>query len=135
MVHSWDKIQNLEFWIYVFFHRWFLVLSRNFLNCSKVWKLMSYWLTKLFFSSLSCDKIETNSRVFLLRQIWIVNYCVKNPIKKSQIWKQKNWCFQKNSLFWHFNSRFVLKTTETPVFMFSLLRYFDVIVNDPYLTL
>ena len=32
--------------------------------------------------------------------------------------------FQKNSLFWHFNSHFVLKTTETPVFMFSLLRLF-----------
>ena len=29
----------------------------------------------------------------------------------------------KNSLLWHFNLRFVLKTTETPVFMFSLLRF------------
>ena len=26
---------------------------------------------------------------------------------------------------WHFNSRFVLKTTKTPVFFFSLLRFFD----------
>ena len=34
----------------------------------------------------------------------------------------------KNSLFWHVNSRFVLKITETPVFMFSLLT-FDVISN------
>ena len=29
-----------------------------------------------------------------------------------------------HSSFWHFNSRFVLKTTETRVFMFSLLRLF-----------
>jgi hypothetical protein len=31
----------------------------------------------------------------------------------------------QNSSFWHFNSNFVLKTTETLVFMFSLLRLFD----------
>ena len=24
---------------------------------------------------------------------------------------KKNWCLQKNSLFWHFNSHFVLKTS------------------------
>ena len=50
-----------------------------------------------------------------------------------------------SSSFWHFNSRFVLKTTKTPVFvcfiylcLFSLLRFSDklsdVIVDDPYLT-
>ena len=44
--------------------------------------------------------------------------------QKLSVMKTKNWCFQKNSLCWHFNSRFVLKTTETPVFMFSLLRFF-----------
>ena len=38
---------------------------------------------------------------------------------------KNNWCFQKYSLFWHFDSRFVLKTTKTPVFMFLLLRFFD----------
>ena len=27
---------------------------------------------------------EQNSRVFLLRQIWIVNYYVKNPVENSQ---------------------------------------------------
>ena len=30
---------------------------------------------------------------YLLRQIWIVNYYIKNPVKNSQQWKQKNWCF------------------------------------------
>ena len=34
------------------------------------------------------------------------------------------------SLFRHFNSFFVLKTKETPMFMFSLLRLFDVIIDD-----
>ena len=29
------------------------------------------------------------------------------------------------SSFWRFNSGFVLQTTETPVFMFSLLRLFE----------
>ena len=43
---------------------------------------------------------------------------------------------RKKGLFWHVNSRFVLKTTETPVFMFSLLRLFDyltfdIIIDDP----
>ena len=61
-------------------------------------------------------------------------YCVKYgssiitskiPSKILSNENKKNWCFQKNSLFWHFNSHFVLKTTETPVFMFSLLRFFD----------
>ena len=40
---------------------------------------------------------------------------------------------------WHFNSRYVLKTTKIPVFFFSLLRFFeelfDVINDDPFLTL
>ena len=41
---------------------------------------------------------------------------------------------------WHFNSRFVLKTTKTPVqCLFSLLRFFDelfdVIIDDPFLML
>ena len=37
---------------------------------------------------------------------------------------------RENNSFWHFNSRFVLKTTETPVFMFSLLRLFDALLMD-----
>ena len=40
-----------------------------------------------------------NGQVLLLRQIWIANYYVKNPVKNSQLWKHRNWCFQKNSLF------------------------------------
>ena len=40
---------------------------------------------------------------------------------------------------WHFDSRFVLKTTKTPVFVFLILRFFDelfdVIIDDPFLTL
>ena len=51
--------------------------------------------------------------------------CQKSCQKFLVMKTKKTWCFQKNSLFWHFNSRFVLKTTETPVFMFSLLRFFD----------
>ena len=49
----------------------------------------------------------------------IVNYY----IKRSQQWKHKHFVFPekwyyKNSSFFHFNSRFVLKTTKTPVFVF-----------------
>ena len=86
-----------------------------------------FWLVYRFVTDqLYMNLIKLiNDRVFLLHQIWIVNYHVKNLFKNSQLWKPKNWCFQKNSLFWHFNSRFVLKTTETPVFMFSLLIFFD----------
>ena len=40
---------------------------------------------------------------------------------------------------WHFNSHFVLKTEKTPVFFFSVLRFFDelfdVINDNPFLTL
>ena len=39
---------------------------------------------------------------------------------------------------WHFNSRFVMKTTKTPV-VFSLLRFFAKIFDrrivDPFLTM
>ena len=46
-----------------------------------------------FYSNVSCSQEITillglilcfESRVFLRRQIWIVNYYVKNPIKDSQ---------------------------------------------------
>ena len=67
------------------------------------------------------EKFWDYSGVFLLRQIWIVKYYVKSTLKNSHYWKHKNWCFQKNGLFWHLNSHFVLKTTETPAFTFSLL--------------
>ena len=36
---------------------------------------------------------------------------------------------------WHFNSRFVLKTTKTPVFVFISEILFDIIIDDPFLTL
>ena len=52
----------------------------------------------------------------LLRQ----KYCQKFSVMKTK----KNE-FPDYSLFGHFNSRFVLKTTDTPVSMFSLLRFFD----------
>ena len=42
---------------------------------------------------------------------------------------KKKWYFQKNSFFGHLNSRFVLKTTEAPVFMFSLLRLLDLLLT------
>ena len=47
---------------------------------------------------------------------------------------KKKLVLPENRLFWHCNSHFVLKNTETPVFMFLLLRFFDVIIDDPYLT-
>ena len=42
--------------------------------------------------------------------------------QRITVMKKTHTMFPEN---WHFNSRFVLKTTETPVFMFSLLRLFD----------
>ena len=70
-----------------------------------------------------------NSRVFLQRQLWIVNYYVKsssNNLNNENIKTgvSREMIFQ-NSSFWHSNSHYVLKTTETPVFMFSLLRLFE----------
>ena len=35
----------------------------------------------------------------------------------------------KKLVFWHLNSGCFLKTTETPVFMVSLLRFFDKILT------
>ena len=74
--------------------------------------------------------MKINSRVFLPCQIWIVNYSSKIP-SKILINENKNLVFSAKYLFWHFNSCFVLKATETPVFMFSLLRFFDIIIDDP----
>ena len=73
--------------------------------------------------------LKLKSRVFLLRQLWIVNYYVKslsNNLRNENINTGiSREIILQNSSFWHFNSRFVLKTTETLVFMFSLLGLFD----------
>ena len=37
-----------------------------------------------FSQGLQFSFVEHISRFFLLRQIWIVNYCVKNPVKNYQ---------------------------------------------------
>ena len=95
-------------------------------------------ISRAFFSRKSSCKISKCgylsvlvdfSRVFLLRQLWTVNYYVKsssNNLSNENIKTgvSREIIFQ-NSSFWHFNSRFVLKTTEAPVFMFSLLRLSD----------
>ena len=44
------------------------------------------------------------------RQFLFQKSCQKFSVNENK----KNWWFQKNSLFWHFNTRFVLKTTKTP---------------------
>ena len=94
-------------------------LSKN-VNCSLVFAIYVHWNS--FEAVILTQKTLS---VFLRLQIWIANYYVKYPIKNSQLWKQKSCCFKKNGLYWHFNSHFVLQTTETPVFIFSLLRFFD----------
>ena len=51
---------------------------------------------------------------------------LQKVLKKISVIKANTYNdIEKNSSFWHFDSRFVLKTTETSVFMFSLLRLFD----------
>ena len=59
--------------------------------------------------------------------------------QKFSVMETKKLVFpEKIVCFGDFNSRFVLKTTEIPVFMPSLLRFFwltfDVLIDDPYLT-
>ena len=68
-------------------------------------------------------KIRYKQSLFITSNMDHQLLCQKSH-QKFSVMKQKNCCFQKNSLFWHFYSHFVLKTTETPVFMFSLLRFF-----------
>ena len=75
------------------------------------------------------------SRVFLLRQLWIVNYYIKSlsnnlRMKTETLVLPKKWYF-KNSSFWHFNSLFFfLKTTETPVFNTEIIWLsFEKIIN------
>ena len=53
------------------------------------------------------------------------NITSKIPLEILSNENKTKWCFQKNSLFWHFDSCFVLRTTETPVFIFSLLGFLD----------
>ena len=86
-------------------------------------------ISRAFFSRKSSCKISKCgylsilvdfSRVFLLRQLWIVNYYVKsssNNLSNGNIFlvfPEK--LYFKHSSFWHFDTRFVLKTKETPVF-------------------
>ena len=57
------------------------------------------------------NKKKSISRFFLLRQIWIVNYYVKNPVKNENE-NKKSGVSRKIVCFVDFNSHFVLKTTE-----------------------
>ena len=59
------------------------------------------------------------SRVFLLRSNMDRQLLHQKSRRKLSV--KKKWCFQNNSFFWHFNSQHA----KTPVFMFSLLRFFD----------
>ena len=79
------------------------------------------------FASVNCQQFLIKSRVFLLRQLWIVNYSVKSSSNNlsnenintgvSVVFKTKRELKCQNELF--------LKYLETPVFMFSLLRLLD----------
>ena len=53
-------------------------------------------------------KEKNYSAVFLQRQKRIVNYYAKKVRQRISVIPEN----------WHFNSRFVLKTTKTPVFVF-----------------
>ena len=63
-------------------------------------------------------------------------YCKLDTVSKNglSIVTLKNLSNEKRTHYpenWHSNSRFVLKATTTGVF-FSLLRFFDVIIDDPF---
>ena len=63
-------------------------------------------------------RFNNNNRVFLIRQLWTINYYVKswlNNLSKEMVFSDK-WYF-KNISFWHFNSYFVLKTEKLQVFV------------------
>ena len=49
---------------------------------------------------------------------------ISSVVKKWRLMFPEEWYF-KNCSFWHFNLHFVLETTETPVFMLSLLRLWN----------
>ena len=94
------------------------------------------WKLKLDFKKSSTPIVNISrqteaqkktSQVFLLHQLWIVNHYFKtysnnlsNETETLVYPEKRNF---KNSSYWHSNSRFILKTTETPVFIFSLLRF------------
>ena len=67
----------------------------------------------LIFSEYLGPRAES---LILLRQLWIVNYYVKSlsnnlSNRNETLYFQRNNIFE-NRLFWHFNSRFVLKTKK-----------------------
>ena len=49
---------------------------------------------------------------------------------KSSVMKTEKLVFQEKSLCWHLYSRFVMKTTETPVFMFSCKTLTNFWINN-----
>ena len=63
--------------------------------------------------------------VFLLRQLWIVKSSSDNLSNENINTGVSREMIFENSLFWHFDSCFALKTTETPVFMVLLPRLPD----------
>ena len=77
----------------------------------------------------------------LAESFYYVNYgssIITSKVRQKNISneniKQRN-DITKNSSFWHFNSRFVLETTETPVFSVFITEIicltFDAIIDDP----
>ena len=119
-----------------------------------IWQWSGHWLVDPdigHFGSLQNGQIirffwkkktlDSNTESFLRtwfyslqRQFCIVNYWDKvHPIisvmKTYRLVFPEKWYF-KNSSFWHFHSPFVLKTTETSMFMFSLLRLFNELLTE-----
>ena len=115
---------------------------------------LRFFFVILFFSVLFFYKVEVFkigkknsnkivSRVFLLCQIWIVNYYVKNSLKipSNIIGNEKKMVFPEKYFVLAFWFPFCLEDNRntSAVFMFSLLRFFwltfEVIIDNPYLTL
>ena len=89
--------------------------STHLQGCQKVWKSWRGEVICRLEQSLSI----TSSSIISSKVRQIISV-----IKTQRLVIPEKWCF-KNSLFWHFNSWIVLKTTETSLFMFCLQRLFD----------
>ena len=69
-----------------------------------------------FYSRISREtsfKKSLSTTPNMVRQLLRQKSCQKFSVTKTK----KKGVSRKNSLFWYFNSRFVLKTIETPVFI------------------
>ena len=116
-----------------------LAMPRNQCHCllkKEILKYRYYSYEKKIWTEKKNSEIIVESSYYVKYRLPIIMSKVVSKILSNE--NVKTGVSKEKGFFWHMNSHFGLKTTETPVFMFSVMRIFegtfDIIFDNPYLT-